>query len=56
MKNGELSKQIIEMQDEQDDLRNQMAAMEADHNDQLSKLNEEWSVKMQGMSKNHDLG
>lgn len=51
-KNGELSKRIVEMQDEQDDLRNQMAAMEADHNDQLSKLNEEWSVKMQGMSKN----
>lgn len=52
-KNGELSKRIIDMQDEQDDLRDKMAAMEAEHKDHLSKLNEEWSVKMQGMSKNN---
>ena len=39
-KNGELSKRIIDMQDEQDDLRDKMAAMEAEHKDHLSKLNE----------------
>ena len=55
-KNGELSKRIVDMQNEQDDLRDQMAAMEADHKDHLSKLNDEWGVKMQGMSKNKHEG
>ena len=55
-KNGELSKRIVDMQDEQDELRDQMAAMEADHKDHLSKLNDEWGVKMQGMSKNKHEG
>jgi|EP01046_Picozoa_sp_COSAG06_P016389 hypothetical protein len=56
IKNGDLSKRIVEMQDEQDDLREQMAEMEAGHNEQLSKLNDEWGVKMQGMSKNKHEG
>ena len=52
IQNGQLSKRIVEMQDEQDDLKADMADMAAEHNSQLGKLNEQWGEKMQGMSKN----
>ena len=51
IQNGQLSKRVVEMRGEQDDLRADIADLESEHKEQLGKLNEEWGTKVSGMSK-----
>jgi len=51
IQNGQLNKRIVDMQQEQDDLRDQMAELESAHRAEMKQLNEKWSEKMEGMTK-----